>query len=970
MHREPTVSVDLFEQMEQGVSLHDADGRFLYLNPAAERLVGARRETALGRIWWEVFPELVGQPAHAAFERVARGGAPESVEHFHAPEERWFGLRFLRMPEGVCIMTTDITARRKAEAERDAVLARVQGARQQAETRMALLEEAFASAPMLLCLVRGPEHTCVLANAPYQRLMGQRELIGRPMRDVLPELEGQGFFRLLDRVYQTGEPYIGREELTRIEEADGRLEERYFTFVYQPTRGPEGQVDGILGVAFDVTAQVEARRHSEALAEALAAREAEARAIVDTLHEAVVVHDAQGRVVKANASAERMLGLGQPRMAERDSADARWGAVREDGSPFPGEAHPAMEALRTGQPQSDVVMGVMNPDGRRVWLSVNAQPLPGPEGGPPVGAVASFTDFTQRRRAEQALRFLSEATVALASTLDSHALLGTLSRLAVPGFADWCSVYLRQEDGGTVLAAVTSQSPEVAVLVRELHRLYPQPPDAPHVYRHVMRTGQSELVAPITSELLEAAAWDETHRRMLLALAPSAYLTVPLSQGPRVLGAIVFGLREPGRTYDAQDQAVAEELARRAAIAFEQARLFELAQAERRRAEEASRLKDEFLATVSHELRTPLTAMLGWMQLLRTGRLSAEKQARALETVERNTRVQAQLVEDLLDVSRIISGKLRLELGPMELADAVRGALEVVRPAAKARGVRLRATLDPEASPFVGDPHRLRQVVWNLLSNAVKFTPEGGRVDVRLRREGASSLIEVEDTGQGIGPDFLPHVFERFRQAEGGTTRRHSGLGLGLAIVKHLVELHGGQVEARSEGEGRGASFTVRLPASQAGAGAGRPEHADGPSEEGLECPSEVKGLRVLVVDDEEDVRELVLSLLDRCEMRVKAVGRASEALEVLVAERPDVLVCDIGMPEEDGYTFIRRVRQLPPESGGRTPAVALTAYSRAEDRMRALLSGYQMHLPKPIQPRELVATLALLTGRHTPAPS
>jgi PAS domain S-box-containing protein len=245
----------------------------------------------------------------------------------------------------------------------------------------------------------------------------------------------------------------------------------------------------------------------------------------------------------------------------------------------------------------------------------------------------------------------------------------------------------------------------------------------------------------------------------------------------------------------------------------QQARLCELAQAERRRAEEASRLKDEFLVTVSHELRTPLTAMLGWLQLLRSGRLPPEKQARALETVERNARVQAQLIEDLLDVSRIITGQLRLEVEPMELADAVHAALAVVRPAAEARGVRLRAALDPEASPFLGDPHRLQQVVWNLLSNAVKFTPEGGRVEVRLRREGERAVLEVEDTGQGIEPDFLPHVFERFRKAEGGS---HGGLGLGLAIVRYLVELHGGRVEARSEGVGRGATFTVRLPVAHA----------------------------------------------------------------------------------------------------------------------------------------------------------
>jgi PAS domain S-box-containing protein len=807
------VSVDIFEQMEEGITLHDRDGRFLYLNPTVERLLGQRREAFLGRVWWEVLPALVGQPVQQAFERVARGGAPESLEYFHEKHRRWLNLRFSGVPEGVFAVAHDITARKQAEAERDAVLEREREAREQAEARRDMLEDVFAHAPFQLCLLRGPEHTVMLANPLYRRLLNGRELVGRPVREALPELEGQGLFELLDRVYQTGEPYVGREVPVRLDrEGNGRQVEGFYTFVYEPTRGPGGAVDGILGVGFDVTELVEARRRAERLAAELAAGEAEANAVVDTLQEAVVVHDASGQVVKANASAGRLLGLGREGVAGRDSLDTRWDAVRTDGTPFPGSEHPAMVALRTGQVQSEVVMGVRQPDGQRVWLSVNAQPLRGPAGAA-VGAVASFTDITQRRRAEEALGFLSESTVALASTLDSRELLETLSRLAVPRFADWCSIYLRQEDGGTALATVSSTRPEVSECVRALHRDHPQPPDAAYLYRRTLRTGEVELIAPITPAMLREASRSEAHGRLLQQLGPRAYLSVPLHHGSRVLGAIVFGLREEGRTYDARDVEVAKELARRAAIAFEQARLFEAVQAERRRAEEASRLKDEFLATVSHELRTPLTAMLGWVQLLRSGRLPGEKQGRALETVERNARMQAQLIEDLLDVSRIVTGKLRLEVGPMELADAVREALEVVRPAAEAKGVRLSAELDAAASPFLGDPQRLRQVVWNLLSNAVKFTPGGGQVDVVLRREGPSAVIQVRDTGRGIAPGFLPHVFERFRQAEGGPTRSFGGLGLGLAIVRLLVELHGGRVEASSEGEGRGATFTVWLPA-------------------------------------------------------------------------------------------------------------------------------------------------------------
>jgi CheY-like chemotaxis protein/two-component sensor histidine kinase len=384
---------------------------------------------------------------------------------------------------------------------------------------------------------------------------------------------------------------------------------------------------------------------------------------------------------------------------------------------------------------------------------------------------------------------------------------------------------------------------------------------------------------------------------------------------------------------------------------------------ERKRVEEANRVKDEFLATVSHELRTPLTAMLGWVQMMRSGALPAHKHARALEVIERNAKSQQQLIEDLLDVSRIITGKLRLEVTSVELGDVVAAAIEAIRPAAESKSLRLHAILDTDIGPLVGDAQRLQQVVWNLLSNAVKFTPKGGHIHIILRRAGSSAELQVRDTGQGISPDFLPHVFERFQQAEVGTSRKHGGLGLGLSIVRHLVELHGGTIEAFSEGEGLGALFTVRLPISPL-----RKEPVPAlapvaPLKES-DCPPGVEGIRVLVVDDEPDVREVVATMLERCGVRVSLAASVPEAMDVLRRERPDVLISDIGMPEEDGYALIRKVRALPVESGGRVPALAMTAYARMEDRTRALLAGYQMHLPKPIEPTELLVVVATLAGR------
>jgi PAS domain S-box-containing protein len=406
----------------------------------------------------------------------------------------------------------------------------------------------------------------------------------------------------------------------------------------------------------------------------------------------------------------------------------------------------------------------------------------------------------------------------------------------------------------------------------------------------------------------------------------------------------------------------------RVRVEREQTRLLAREQAARAEAEAANRLKDEFLSTVSHELRTPLTSMLGWVQMLRSGRLAPEKRERALETLERNARVQAQLIEDLLDVSRIMSGRLRLEVASVDLVSVVEQALESVRPAADAKGIRL-SVAPGSAGTVLGDATRLQQVVWNLLSNAVKFTAEGGRVEVAVTRREAVVEVSVTDTGQGIPADFLPHVFERFRQAEAGPTRRYGGLGLGLSIVRHLVEMHGGSVRAASEGEGQGATFTVRLPL----ASPSRVDVAPAPVEaevlpaNALDQAPSLAGLSILVVDDAADTREMLTALLEGSGARVTVAASAREGLEALRATRPDMLVSDIGMPGEDGYSLIRQVRALSPEEGGRTPSVALTAFARVEDRTRALLAGFQAHCPKPVAPLELLAVLGALAGRGGP---
>lgn len=387
----------------------------------------------------------------------------------------------------------------------------------------------------------------------------------------------------------------------------------------------------------------------------------------------------------------------------------------------------------------------------------------------------------------------------------------------------------------------------------------------------------------------------------------------------------------------------------------------------RKTAEEASRLKDEFLATVSHELRTPLTAVIGWAHILRVGQLDEAGAARALETVERNARAQNQLIEDLLDISRIITGKLRLDVGPIDPVGFLEAAVEAVQPAAEAKGVRLQKVLDTGTGAISGDADRLQQVVWNLLSNAIKFTPKDGLVELRLERVNSHIEITVTDTGAGIEPEFLPFVFDRFRQADGSTTRAHGGLGLGLAIVRHLVELHGGTVRADSEGEGRGAIFTVRLPLIPVYLRGGEPEERAAARANTSFSPAEgderLDGVRLLVVDDEADTGEMLMAMLTRSGAEVVVARSAEEALAEIERSRFDLLISDIGMPGADGYELLSRVRNLP-AGAGRLPAVALTAYARTEDRLRALRAGYQTHVPKPVEPAELIAVVSSLVAR------
>ncbi len=476
-----------------------------------------------------------------------------------------------------------------------------------------------------------------------------------------------------------------------------------------------------------------------------------------------------------------------------------------------------------------------------------------------------------------------------------------------------------------------------------------------------------------TRELMPGAiSWKQRAGPALEMRCDGAVLIPKSGTGPAVLFVRCRPKAESSDQFVLLNQKIDElsrEILERKKLEQQRDELLRSEHAARLDAERNSRMKDEFLATLSHELRTPLNAIMGWAQILHRDR-SLEALNRGLEVIQRNANVQKQLIEDLLDMSRIISGKVRLDVQMVDLPTVIEAAVLSVHPAADARGIRLQVTLDRHTSPVKGDPSRLQQIVWNLLSNAIKFTPKGGRVQVFLERVNSHVEISVIDTGEGIEPGFLPHVFDRFRQADESTTRRHGGLGLGLSIVKQLAELHGGSVRAKSPGPGHGSTFVVTLPVlvlhNDQTTVQDRKQfaHSSEPASK-LPCGHiSLKGVTVLVVDDEADARDLVRRFLESCEATVIVAGSAEEGLEAVKRQTPNVIISDIGMPETDGYEFIRMVRSLPRSQGARTPALALTAFARSEDRTRAMHAGFSLHLSKPIDATELVAIVGSLSGR------
>ena len=886
------------------VIVTDAQGHVTSMNAEAERLLGWKTSEVIHRPLsdiFRIFDEHSRRPAENPIDRALREGAVVGLANHTILISR-DGTEIPIDDSAAPIRQGDGPVLGVALVFRDVT---DQRAAQRAGARLAAIVE-FSGDAIITKNIDGIIQTW---NVGAQQLFGYtaEEVIGKPVTILFPEECLNEEDAILEKL-RRGQA-AERLETIRVAKDDRRIP------VYvslSPLKDSEGNVVGASKIIHDVTDVVAARealiREKELLATTLA-----------SIGDGVIVTDNQSRVTFLNPEAERLTGWtnanaeGRPLSVVFRIVNERTRRVAEN---------PVEKALRLG-----TVVGLANhtmllrEDGVEFLIDDSAAPIRD-EDGSVFGVVLVFRDVTEQRKLYEAREQLASIVEYSGEAIATKNLDGIIQTWNVS--AEKLFGYSADEIVGkpvTILIPPERLSEEEDILSR-------------------LRRG-------LPAERLETIRLKKDGTPIPVSV------TVSPMKNPEgeVIGAskLIQDITARNRLETQRRQLLARELSLRA------------------QAEAAGRVKDEFLATVSHELRTPLSAILGWATMLNKGKLEPAMASRGIESIERNAKAQAQLIEDLLDVSRIIAGKVRLDIKPVVLSAIIDEALDAVRPAAEAKSIRLKVNIDSDADQLRADPARLQQIIWNLVSNSIKFTPARGEVTINARRSASAAEISVSDTGEGINPTFLPYVFDRFQQADSSMTRKHGGLGLGLAITRHLVEMHGGTIEAQSEGEGQGATFTVKLPIPAAYPETWLPR--DSNNRERYSTPPEshalpnLRGIKILAVDDSTDTRELVSVVLEGCGATVIAASSVHEALDVFAGWKPDVLICDIGMPELDGYAFIKAIRQLPHEKGGNTPAVALTGYVRVEDRARALQAGYQMFVPKPVEATELCSIMANLVS-------
>jgi PAS domain S-box-containing protein len=949
----------IFNQAAVGIAVADLDGRFNEVNDRFLEIVGYT-ESDLQKL---TFLDIT----HPSDRDISR---QRSVELLQGNDSRYaYEKRFQRKDgSSVWTLTTvsllkDIAGKPKQFIGIIEDISERKHSEEAAQARQHELSLIFANvSDAIFYLAAEPDgrFRILSVNPAFSQVTGfeKEKVVGRLVADVLPEPARS----MALRNYETS---IREKRTVRWEETTQYPSGRKSGLAsVSPIFDENGKCISLIETIHDIT---ERQRDEKA--------RAQLAAVVESSDDAIITKTLDGIITTWNAGAQRIFGYVAEEVVGKP-VSILMPPERVDEEPG------ILQRLRRGERIHHYETVRRRKDGTLLDISLSISPMRDGS-GKLVGASKIARDITASKRDEQRLRdetrvleLLNTTGTMIASQLELNKLVQSVTDAAtqLSGAQFGAFFYKVTDDRGEAFSLFAlSGAP------RNAFERFGRPGDSP-IFEQTLRGKGIVRSDDITADsrygkIAPHAGLSAEHPLI------RSYLAVPvISRSTREIGALVFGHQEKG-VFTERTERIIQGVAAQAAVAIDNAQLYEqvkLSAAERERllnaeriaraeVERVSLLKDEFLATLSHELRTPLNAILGWSQILRTHDHGDEEINEGLSVIERSTRVQAQLIEDLLDMSRIISGKIRLDVQQVDVEEVVKSAIASVRLSAEAKAIRIQQVLDPLARPVRGDPGRLQQCFWNLLSNAIKFTPRGGIIQVTLERVNSHLEVCVSDNGQGIKPDFLPHIFERFRQADASTTRRHGGLGLGLSIVKSLVELHGGKVRARSPGEGRGSTFCIELPmmildSDQHLHKRIHPRSA-GFSGAWLDQPS-LAGITVLAVDDEQDARNLLKRVLEECGARVVVAASSQQGLDLLKTERPDMIISDIGMPEEDGYEFIRKVRALEAERGGRTPAAALTAFARAEDRTRALRAGYQTHVAKPVEPTELAAVVASLATR------
>jgi len=961
---------NMLESLSDGFCAVDHDWRITYINGRAlEMLAPLARTRAdlVGRDLWESFPELRGSQLETLYRQAMQEHRTGMLEFFYPALRRWFEVRAHATPDGLTLYFQDIDRRK---ADQQALL--LSNSRLQvtlaagglgdwrwdaASDRLTLGERAAAIFGL-------PADTPLAWTEMRARLdPNERESVRRA---VLQAFAGQSDLELECRL--TGDNGDAKDT-------------RWVTLVGRADYADPNRREGVLGMT-GVVQDISARKSAE---DTLRQSEEVLRALANTIPQLAWMAQADGAIVWFNerwfdytgTTPDQVVGWGWQATCEPSVLPLvleRWQASVRSGDPF------------------EMEYPIRGADGKYRWFLTRVNPVRDRH-----GRVARWfgtnTDVDEVKRAEQALRdeshvleLLNSTGSALASTRELHALLqaATDAATGIAGARHGAFLYAGRDGVEGKMFSLYTVSGASTSEFEPFGESGPNALFAPGVPNQGLATKEVTRADDVSRD----PRFQNRSPFGLPAGHPPvrSYLAVPVvAHSGEMLGTMFFGHPEAG-VFTERTERIVRGIAAQAAVAIDNARLYEAAQraAEERKvllenerlaraeAERTSQMKDEFLATLSHELRTPLSAILGWAQVLRRGGRDQNDLAKGLQTIERNARAQAQLIEDLLDMSRITSGKVLLDMqviGPTGFIDA---AVETVRPAADAKNIRIEKQYAGDPGMIAGDPARLQQVVWNLLSNAIKFTPRDGLVEVILARNEANVIITVRDNGAGIKPEFITHVFERFRQADASMTRRHGGLGLGLAIVKQLIEQHGGTVRAESAGEGRGASFTIELPLTKQQAAPAKSARAamilsnTNPSTPDITVRN-LNGVDALVVDDDRDNRELIKRILSDCGATVHVAASAREAFGRFKEAVPNLLISDLGMPDVDGFELLDWVRHLPREEGGHVPAIALTAFARSEDRLRALEAGFSAHISKPVEPSELIATVASVVGPTAP---